>query len=47
MANCAVRLADGGAVASVGSRGDSFGDALPEMVIVLCNAELVRCRRPW
>ena len=41
------RLADAGAVASVGSRGDSYDNALAETVIGLYKAELVRRRSPW
>jgi putative transposase len=41
------RLAEGGAVASVGPRGDGFGNALAETIIGLYKAELVRRRGPW
>jgi putative transposase len=41
------RLADAGAVASVGSRGDSFDNALAETIIGLYKTELVRRRGPW
>jgi len=41
------RLADAGAVASVGSRGDSFDNALAESVIGLYKTELIRRRGPW
>jgi putative transposase len=41
------RLAEAGAVTSVGSRGDSFDDALAETIIGLYKAELVRRRGPW
>jgi putative transposase len=41
------RLADAGAVTSVGSRGDSYDNALAESVIGLYKAELVRHRGPW
>jgi putative transposase len=41
------RLADQGAVASVGSRGDSFDNALAEAVNALYKAELIRRRGPW
>ena len=41
------RLADQGAVASVGSRGDSFDNALAEAVNGLYKAELISPRGPW
>jgi putative transposase len=41
------RLADAGAVASVGSRGDSFDNALAETIIGLYKTELIRRRGPW
>jgi putative transposase len=41
------RLADEGAVASVGSKGDSFDNALAEAVNGLYKAELIRARGPW
>jgi putative transposase len=41
------RLAEAGAVASVGSRGDSFDNALAETIIGLYKTELVRRRGPW
>ena len=41
------RLADEGAVASVGSRGDSFDNALAEAVNGLYKAELIGPRGPW
>jgi putative transposase len=41
------RLADEGAVASVGSRGDSFDNALAEAVNSLYKAELISRRGPW
>jgi putative transposase len=41
------RLADVGAVASVGSRGDSYDNALAESVVGLYKTELVRARGPW
>src|SRR5829696_399533 len=40
-------LADAGAVASVGSRGDSFDNALAETIIGLYKTELIRRRGPW
>ena len=41
------RLAANDIVASVGSRGDSYDNALAETTIGLYKAELVRCRGPW
>ena len=41
------RLAEAGAVTSVGSRGDSYDNALAESVIGLYKTELVRRRDPW
>lgn len=41
------RLAEAGAVTSVGSRGDSYDNALAESVNGLYKAELVRRRGPW
>jgi putative transposase len=41
------RLADEGAVGSVGSRGDSYDNALAETTIGLYKTELVRRRGPW
>ena len=41
------RLADEGAVGSVGSRGDSYDNALAEAVNGLYKAELIRQRGPW
>lgn len=41
------RLAEAGAVASVGSRGDSYDNALAESTIGLYKTELVRRRGPW
>jgi putative transposase len=41
------RLADAGAVASVGSRGDSYDNAVAESTIGLYKAELIRQRGPW
>lgn len=41
------RLAEAGAVTSVGSRGDSYDNALAESVIGLYKAELVRRQGPW
>jgi putative transposase len=41
------RLADAGAVCSVGSRGDSYDNALAETTIGLYKTELIRQRGPW
>jgi putative transposase len=41
------RLAQAGAVASVGSRGDSFDNAMAESTIGLYKTELIRQRGPW
>ncbi len=41
------RLAEAGAVASVGSTGDSYDNALAEAFNSLFTAELVRQRGPW
>jgi transposase InsO family protein len=41
------RLAEAGAVASVGSRGDSYDNALAEIIIGLYKTELIRRRGPW
>ena len=41
------RLAEAGAVASVGSRGDSYDNALAESFNGLYKAELIRKRGPW
>jgi putative transposase len=41
------RLAEAGAVTSVGSRGDSYDNALAEIIIGLYKAELIRRRGPW
>jgi putative transposase len=41
------RLEDAGAVASVGSRGDSYDNALAEAVNGLYKAELIGPRGPW
>jgi transposase InsO family protein len=41
------RLAEAGAVTSVGSKGDSFDNALAESMIGLYKTELVRNRGPW
>src|SRR2546428_11046929 len=40
------RLADAGAVCSVGSRGDSYDNALAESVIGLYKTEVIRKQRP-
>ena len=41
------RLAEAGAACSVGSRGDSFDNALAESTIGLYKTELIRRRGPW
>ena len=41
------RLAEAGAVTSVGSAGDSFDNALAETIIGLYKTELIRRRGPW
>jgi putative transposase len=41
------RLAEAGALTSVGSRGDSYDNALAETVIGLYKTELVHARGPW
>jgi putative transposase len=41
------RLAEVGAAASVGSRGDSYDNALAESVFGLYKAELITMRGPW
>jgi putative transposase len=41
------RLAEAGAVASVGSRGDSFDNALAETIIGRYKTELIRRHGPW
>ncbi len=41
------RLAEAGAVTSVGSRGDSYDNALAETIIGLFKTELIRKRGPW
>jgi putative transposase len=41
------RLVEAGAVTSVGSRGDSFDNALAETIIGPYKAELIRRRGPW
>ena len=41
------RLAEAGAVGSVGSRGDSYDNALAEAVNGLYKTELIRKRGPW
>jgi len=43
----AERLGEAGAVASVGSRGDSYDNAVAESTIGLYKTELVRRRGPW
>ena len=41
------RLAEAGPVTSVGSRGDSYDNALAETIIGLYKTELIRRRSPW
>jgi len=41
------RLAEAGAVCSVGSRGDSYDNVLAEAVNGLYKAEVIRTRGPW
>ena len=41
------RLAESGAVRSVGSRGDSYDNALAETVVGLYKTELINRRGPW
>jgi len=41
------RLAEAGAVASVGSKGDSYDNAMAEAFNSLFKAELVRNQGPW
>ena len=41
------RLAEAGAVRSVGSCGDSYDNALAETVVGLYKTELIRRRGPW
>jgi putative transposase len=41
------RLAAEGAVASVGSRGDSYDNAMAETVIGLYKSELITTHGPW
>jgi len=41
------RLAQAGAVASVGSKGDSYDNALAEAVNSIFKAELIRNKGPW
>jgi putative transposase len=41
------RLAEAGAVTSVGSRGDSYDNALAETIIGLYKTELIGRRDPW
>jgi transposase InsO family protein len=41
------RLVEAGAVNSVGSKGDSYDNALAETIIGLYKTELIRRRGPW
>src|SRR5690554_1403176 len=44
---CTERLAEAGIEPSVGSRGDSYDNALAESVIGLFKTEVIRRRGPW
>jgi transposase InsO family protein len=44
---CTERLAETGIEPSVGSRGDSYDNALAESVIGLYKTEIIRRRGPW
>jgi putative transposase len=41
------RLADAGIAPSVGSRGDSYDDALAESVVGVFKTEVIHQRGPW
>jgi putative transposase len=41
------RFAEAGVEPSVGSRGDSYDNALAETINGLYKAELIHCRAPW
>ena len=41
------RLVELGITGSVGSRGDSYDNALAETVNGLFNTEFIKCRGPW
>jgi transposase InsO family protein len=41
------RLAEAGGVTSVGSRGDSYDNAMAESIIGLYKTEIIRRRGPW
>ena len=41
------RLAEAGALTSVGSKGDSYDNALAETMIGLYKTEVIRRRGPW
>lgn len=41
------RLGDAGIAPSVGSRGDSYDNALAETIIGLFKTEVIRCKGPW
>ena len=41
------RLAAEGAITSVGSRGDSYDNAMAESIIGLYKSELITMRGPW
>ena len=42
-----LRLADVGVIASIGTVGDSYDNAMAESLIALYKAELVRWEGPW
>jgi len=44
---CSSTLAEAGIAPSVGSRGDSYDNALAESVIGLFKTEVIRRRGPW
>ncbi|NMC44557.1 MAG: transposase, partial [candidate division Zixibacteria bacterium] len=41
------RLPQAGVALSVGSKGDSYDNALAETIIGLYRTEVIRCRGPW
>jgi putative transposase len=41
------RLADAGIAPSVGSRGDSYDNALAKSIVGLFKTEVIRRKRPW
>lgn len=44
---CSERRAEAGIESSVGSKGDSYDNALAETINGLCKAELIHRRAPW